>query len=64
MCEAVEKIYNQAKAEGYAIGYAKGIAKCKREIASRMLAMNFSVELIAEATDLAVEEVEGLKKSA
>ncbi len=52
MCEAVEKIYNQAKAE------------CSRQIAARMLAMNFSAEFIAEATDLAVEEVEGLKKSA
>ncbi len=48
MCEAVEKIYFDAK----------------KETAVRLLAMGLSVEQIAQATSLTVEEVEELKKSA
>ncbi len=56
MCQAVEKVYNDAM--------AKGDAKRSKETAVRLLAMGLSVEQIAQATSLTVEEVEELKKSA
>ncbi len=72
MCQAVEKVYFDAKAEGIAEGkaegkaegIAEGKAESNRETAVRLLAMGLSVEQIAQATSLTVEEVEELKKSA
>jgi len=60
MCQAVEKVYNDA----IAVGEARGVSKSNKATAVRLLAMGLSVEQIAQATSLTVEEVEELKKSA
>ena len=48
-------------AEGEAIGLTKGKAEEKTAIAKRLLSMGLSVENIAKATSLSVEQVEAIK---
>ena len=51
----------EAKAEGKAEGLAEGKAKEKIATAKRLLSMGLSVEDIAKATSLSVEQVEAIK---
>ena len=51
----------EAKAEGEAIGLTKGKAEEKTATAKRLLSMGLSVEDIAKATSLSVEQVEAIK---
>ena len=48
--------------EGRAEGRAEGKAEGKAEVATRMLDAGMEVSLIAQLTQLSVEEIEALKK--
>ncbi len=71
MGETLRKIYEDAKAEGFAVGKAKGKAEgkaegfieTKLEHARKMLAKNLSEELIVEITGLSVEQIREIKES-
>ena len=52
--------YAEIYAENYVYGYAKGEAKEKRATAQRMKAMGLDIQVIAEATQLTIEEIEKL----
>ena len=51
----------EAKAEGEAIGLTKGIAEEKLATAKRLLSMGLSVQDVATATLLSIEQVEKIK---
>ena len=51
----------EAKAEGEAIGLTKGKAEEKTAIAKRLLSMGLSVQDVAKATLLSIEQVEKIK---
>jgi len=51
----------QGLAEGKAEGFAEGKAEEKTATAKRLLSMGLSVEDIAKATSLSVEQVEAIK---
>lgn len=51
----------EGRAEGKAEGLAEGKAKEKTATAKRLLSMGLSVEDIAKATSLSVEQVEAIK---
>ena len=51
----------EGKAKGLAEGKAEGKAKEKTATAKRLLSMGLSVENIAKATSLSVEQVEAIK---
>jgi predicted transposase/invertase (TIGR01784 family) len=50
----------EGKAEGLAEGEVKGLAKGKAEIAQNLKSMGISIEQIATATNLTIEEIENL----
>ena len=51
----------EGKAQGLAEGLAEGKAKEKTATAKRLLSMGLSVEDIAKATSLSVEQVEAIE---
>ena len=55
--ECIAAAFKQGFIEGFRIGIAEG----KIEIARNLLASNIDVTLIAQATGLPIEEIEGLK---
>ena len=55
-----EYILNEHKQEGEAIGFEKGVAQEKREIAKNFKQAGIPIEVIAENTGLSCEEVEKL----
>ena len=55
-----EYILNEHKREGEAIGFEKGVAQEKREIAKNFKQAGIPIEVIAENTGLSYEEVEKL----
>ena len=59
---AKQEEYAKWYAEGYAEGYAKGVAEARVEIAQKLLSMELSIEDIAKATSLFIDEVKDLSK--
>ena len=55
---AVEKAYKKGYEEGYKIGYEEG----RKEFALKLLAHNFSLDEIADLTDLSIEEIKKLEQ--
>ena len=55
-----EYILNEHKRESEAIGFEKGVAQEKREIAKNFKQAGIPIEVIAENTGLSYEEVEKL----
>ncbi len=58
MCEVIERY----KAEGIAEGMAKGMAERSAEVAIELLKEKLSIEMIARATKLTVEQVKEIGK--
>ena len=56
-----DEAHAEGLAEGKAQGLAEGKAKEKTATAKRLLSMGLSVEDIAKATSLSVEQVEAIK---
>ena len=56
-----DEAHAEGKAEGKAKGLAEGKAKEKNATAKRLLSMGLSVEDIAKATSLSVEQVEAIE---
>ncbi len=52
----------QGRVEGLETGLKKGRAKERVAVATNMLKEGFSIPIIAKATGLSTEEIEGLKK--
>ena len=57
----MKDLRDKAHAEGKAEGLAEGKAEEKTATAKRLLSMGLSVEDIAKATSLSVEQVEKIK---
>ena len=57
MCELSERLFNEGRSEGK----KAGLASEKLATAKRLLAMNFSLQDIAKATELPIEEIEAIK---
>ena len=57
----MKDLRDEAHAEGEAKGRVEGIAEEKLATAKRLLSMGLSVEDIAKATSLSVEQVEAIK---
>lgn len=55
-----EYILNECERKSEAIGFEKGVAQEKREIAKNLKQSGISVEVIAKNTGLTAEEVEKL----
>ena len=53
--------YNEGKIDGISEGKELGINESKIEIAKNMLSKNLDLIIIAECTNLSIEEVENLK---
>ena len=58
---AIARGKEEGRAEGFAEGTAKGKAEEQQRIARRLLAAGLSVELVAESTDLPLEQVLALQ---
>ena len=58
MCEVMERY----KAEGRAEGMAEGMAKGKAEVVIELLKEKLSIEMIARATKLTVEQITKIGK--
>ena len=56
-----DEAHTEGLAEGKAQGLAEGKAKEKNATAKRLLSMGLSVEDIAKATSLSVEQVEAIE---
>ena len=56
-------VKNEGRAEGKAEGRAEGKAESRIEFATKLLKLHQSIDLIAETTELSVEEIEKLKRS-
>ena len=57
----MKDLRDEAHAEGLAEGLAEGKAEEKTATAKRLLSMGLSVEDIAKATSLSIEQVEAIK---
>ena len=51
----------EGKAEGIEIGETRGVEKNKLATAKKMLEMDFTLEVIAQVTELPMETIKGLK---
>lgn len=56
--EYFENVFERAREKGYEIGFEIGKSREKVAIARRMAKKNMPVALIAECTDLPIEEVQ------
>ncbi len=65
MCELSERLFNEGRSEGLLQGRSEGqkagLATEKLATAKRLLAMNFSLQDIAKATELPIAEIEAIK---
>ena len=65
MCELSERLFNEGRSEGLLQGRSEGkkagLESEKLATAKRLLAMNFSLQDIAKATELPIAEIEAIK---
>ena len=52
--------YAEEYAKWYAEGYAEGVAEARAEVAQKLLSMGLSVEDIAKATSLSIDEIKSM----